>query len=171
MDPNGFEVGDKCETGPQAGTPLGFAANGSPYNQVIAGHEYLLQTMWSNADSGCRQRSASTSSALPLPAVRLDQCSPVVSGYERDRAQGRAGARGGGAGGGRSSRAAATSTRADGSWRLDPALARRPTAPAGVGDDREEVLVHYGSQGPGPELIQTGNGGNPFGAVGLDGLV
>lgn len=30
MDPNGFEVGDKCENGPQIGTPLGFASDGSP---------------------------------------------------------------------------------------------------------------------------------------------
>ena len=37
MDPNGYEVGDKCEFGPQRGTPLGFAADGSPYNQVISG--------------------------------------------------------------------------------------------------------------------------------------
>ncbi len=29
-DPNGFEVGDKCEVGPQIGNPLGYAANGSP---------------------------------------------------------------------------------------------------------------------------------------------
>ena len=29
-DPNGFETGDKCEFGPQFGTPLGFAPNGSP---------------------------------------------------------------------------------------------------------------------------------------------
>jgi hypothetical protein len=160
MDPNGFEVGDKCETGPQAGTPLGFAGNGSPYNQRIAGHEYLLQTMWSNADSGCEQRSSSTSSALPLPVVSLAQWSPVVTGTSSIARKGvqvlvvvaRAGVVVAGG---------VTSTRADGSWRL--ALHSLGTyGPAGVGDDREEVLVHYGSQGPRPELIQTGNGGDPF---------
>ena len=49
MDPNGFEVADKCEQGPEQGTPLGYAADGSPYNQVIDGHEYLVQDIWSNA--------------------------------------------------------------------------------------------------------------------------
>jgi hypothetical protein len=38
MDPNGFEVGDKCEIGPQIGNPLGYAANGSPFDQLIGGH-------------------------------------------------------------------------------------------------------------------------------------
>ena len=41
MDPNGYEVADKCEFGPQHGTPLGFATDGSPYNQVINGDKYL----------------------------------------------------------------------------------------------------------------------------------
>ena len=30
MDPNGFEVGDKCEVGPQNGTPLGYASERRP---------------------------------------------------------------------------------------------------------------------------------------------
>src|SRR5262249_55086862 len=54
MDPNGFEVADKCEN-PEDGVPLGFAPNGSPYNQVINGHQYLIQDMWSNAVTGCVQ--------------------------------------------------------------------------------------------------------------------
>jgi len=29
IDPNAFEVGDKCEFGPQRGTPLGFASDGA----------------------------------------------------------------------------------------------------------------------------------------------
>ena len=52
MNPNGWEVADKCEFGPQDGAPLGFAADGSPYNQVINDHKYLIQEMWSNADGG-----------------------------------------------------------------------------------------------------------------------
>ena len=31
MDPNGLETADKCENGPQQGTPLGYASDGSPY--------------------------------------------------------------------------------------------------------------------------------------------
>ena len=34
VDPNGLEVADKCEDGPQEGTPLGYAPDGSPYNQL-----------------------------------------------------------------------------------------------------------------------------------------
>jgi hypothetical protein len=167
MDPNGFEVGDKCEVGPQTGTPLGFAPNGSPYNQVIGSRSYLLQTEWSNAAGGCRQQSAATNSPLPLPAVNLRQFSSTVTGTSGDA---RAGvsvvvvvARAGSvvAGG-------ATSTRSDGSWRLR-LRALATDAPAGVGDDREEILVHYGAHGPAPELIRTGDGGNPFGAAGWTG--
>ncbi|MGH2929910.1 MAG: hypothetical protein ACRDL8_17040, partial [Solirubrobacteraceae bacterium] len=80
MDPNGFETGDKCENGPQTGAPLGFATDGSPYNQVIDGHQYLIQDMWSNARNGCVQSSASAGSAPSLHEVRLTQFSPAVSG-------------------------------------------------------------------------------------------
>ena len=80
MDPNGFEVGDKCENGPQQGAPLGYAPDGSPYNQVIGGHQYLLQDMWSNPASGCVQSTTATRSGLPLHTVFLHQFSPAVSG-------------------------------------------------------------------------------------------
>ena len=80
MDPNGFEVGDKCENGPQQGAPLGYAADGSPYNQVINGHQYLLQDMWSNPALGCVQSTTATRSGLPLHTVFLHQFSPAVSG-------------------------------------------------------------------------------------------
>ena len=79
-DPNGFEVGDKCEVGPQIGNPLGYAANGSPYDQLIGGHEYLIQEMWSNDDGGCVQRTTQTASPLPLPQIDLTQFSSTVSG-------------------------------------------------------------------------------------------
>jgi len=167
MDPNGFEVGDKCENGPQTGTPIGFAGNGSPYNQLIGGHGYLLQAMWSNADSGCKQSSSSTTSALPLSTVSLRQFGATVSGIS---AVARPGlqvtvlvARAGSvvAGG-------VATTRADGSWRLT-LRSLATDAPAGVGDDREEILVHYDTGGPPPELIQTGDGGNAFGQAGWTG--
>ncbi len=167
MDPNGFEVGDKCQNGPQTGTPIGFAANGSPYNQLLAGHGYLLQTMWSNADSGCKQSSSSTVSALPLSTVDLRQFSATVRGRSAVARRGlrvavlvaRAGTVVAGG---------VSATRADGSWRLK--LRSLATgAPVGVGDDREEILVRYGAHGPPPELIQTGNGGDPFRQAGWTG--
>ncbi len=80
MDPNGSEVADKCENGPQIGTPIGFAANGAPYNQVINGDHYLLQGMWSNVTQGCTQASGSTKSSLPLATVNLTQFSATVTG-------------------------------------------------------------------------------------------
>ena len=79
-DPDGFEVADKCEVGPQVGAPLGYAADGSPYDQLIGGHEYLIQEMWSNDDAGCVQRTTQTTSSLPLPEVDLTQFSSRVSG-------------------------------------------------------------------------------------------
>ncbi len=52
----GYEIGDKCEFGPQFGTPLGTAPNGAPYNQVINGHFYYYQEEWSNQTHQCVQR-------------------------------------------------------------------------------------------------------------------
>jgi hypothetical protein len=160
MDPNGFEVADKCEN-PEQGTPLGFAADNSPYNQIINNDRYLIQMMWSNATSGCEQRSTSTSSALPLATVNLRQFSPFVSGNIPS-------ARGGvsvtmavvrannlvaiGAG----------TTNARGNWGPIALQSARGNKLVGVGDDRDQILVEYGASGPKPDLIQTGNGGNPF---------
>ncbi len=96
MDPNGLEVGDKCENGPQEGTPLGFAANGSPYNQVINGHQYLIQGMWSNAGNGCVQSAAPSSASSSLAIVRMKQFSSVRQRQHRHpqtRGAGRGGAR------------------------------------------------------------------------------
>jgi PKD repeat protein len=57
----GSENGDKCSAAELGfsgayGTPLGTAPNGSPYNQVINGHEYLYQQEWSNQGHKCLQR-------------------------------------------------------------------------------------------------------------------
>jgi PKD repeat protein len=54
----GYEIGDKCEWGPQYGTPLGTGVGGAPYNQIINGHHYLLQEEWSNQTHQCLQRIA-----------------------------------------------------------------------------------------------------------------
>jgi hypothetical protein len=160
MDPNGFEVGDKCENGPQEGTPLGFAADGSPFNQVINGHQYLLQTMWSNPGHGCVQSSTTTTSPLPLATVSLAQFSSSVRGTT--------GIALGGVpvvvGVARASTLVAVAvgvTRANGAW--GPLTLRSAAGtPHAVGDDRDEILVSYGRGGPKPDLIETGNGGNPF---------
>jgi hypothetical protein len=167
MDPNGSEVGDKCDIGPQVGTPLGFAPNGSPYNQVINGHQYLLQEEWANVDSGgnadCVQSSATTSNQLPLPQVNLRQFNPVITGNVNRPDGGGIGVQVSllrqGAGGGPVVVArASTTTASDGSWRVS-------LAPHAVGDDRDQITIDYaGANAPQPahQVILTGNGGNPF---------
>ena len=80
MDPNGFETADKCENGPQQGAPIGYAPDGAPYNQLINGHPYLVQDIWSNSRSGCVQSSATVASIPVLHTVDLRQFSSSVSG-------------------------------------------------------------------------------------------
>jgi hypothetical protein len=53
------EIADKCRNVGEAaefGTPLGTAPNGAKYNQVIDGHFYWYQQMWSNQGQRCMQR-------------------------------------------------------------------------------------------------------------------
>lgn len=167
MDPNGEETADKCEN-PEEGTPLGFGADNSPYNQLIDGHPYLIQDVWSNPRMGCVQSSTAVSSTPPLHTVDLRQFSPRVSGSLGSRqstpvAVGllRAGtlvAR------------AQGQTRADGTW--GPLTLRGPDGqPHAVGDDRDVVEVLYGisAVAPPPDIIQTGDGGNPFTESGFTG--
>ena len=166
MDPNGFEIGDKCEFGPQRGVPLGFAPNGSPYNQVINGHQYLIQEMWANADnngnSNCVQRTTNTSTPLPLAQVQLTQFSPIVTGNIEHPIGGvgvkvsllRSDANGNPV----TVAQAVTTTASDGTWSVS-------LAPHAVGDDRDEIDIDYtntGAPSPGHQVILTGNGGNPF---------
>jgi hypothetical protein len=161
MDPNGFEVADKCEFGPQHGTPLGFAEDGSPFNQVINKHEYLLQEMWSNDDGTCVQGTKLTSNPLPLPQVELTQFSKEVSGNIGKETAGvkvtvslfRRAANG------EAVRVAqgTSETGAAGGWTV--------TLQHAVGDDRDELVVAYkgvGAPTPSQQAIMTGNGGNPF---------
>ncbi len=161
MDPNGFEVGDKCEK-PVLGKPLGHAPNGSPYNQLINHHKYLFQEMWSNDNRGCVQRTRATTNPLPLPQVKLTQFSPRVRGnierkrsgvhvkvtlLRRDAAHKAVAVASGSA-----------TTKGDGSWSVS--LGRHV-----VGDDRDEISLRYsgpGSPSPHRQSILTGNGGNPY---------
>jgi hypothetical protein len=160
MDPNGFEVADKCEAGPQWGTPLGYAPDGAPYNQVIGGHEYAVQEMWSNPAGACVQSSAATADGLPLPRISLRQFSPAVSGRIGAPTPGVV-VHVGIVRGGDLVADAVTRTRADGTWGpIDLRSARG--ALHGVGDDRDVILVDYGRGGPPDDLILTGAGGNPY---------
>ncbi len=171
MDPNGNEVGDKCDSGPQVGTPLGFAPDGAPYNQVINGHEYLLQEQWANVDANanynCVQSSPPTANRLPLPQVNLRQFNPVITGNVNQPVGGGIGVqvtllREGAAGVPVRVARASTTTAADGSWQVS-------LAPHAVGDDRDEVDIDYSGPGapqPAHQVILTGNGGDPFSEAG-----
>jgi len=166
MDPNGFEVGDMCESGPQQGTPLGFAPDGSPYNQLIRGDQYLIQMMWSNDGLGCEQRTTATASSLPLATVNLKQFSPFISGNIGTATPGvrltvllkR---------GGTVVADAIARTGRRGGW--GPVALRSRRRPYAVGDDRDQISILYGTHGPRPDLILTGNGGDPFTQAGFTG--
>jgi hypothetical protein len=173
MDPNGFEVGDKCEAGPQVGTPLGFS-NGSPYNQVINGHVYLLQQEWANSGTsgspGCVQASATSAVGLPLPQVNLRQFNSVVTGNVNRVPGGGIGVRvsllrANPVGNATVVARASTTTAPDGSWSVS-------LAPHAPGDDRDEIDIDYSGPGapqPSHQVIRTGNGGDPFSEAGWTG--
>jgi hypothetical protein len=167
MDPNGDEVADKCENGSQPGAPLGYAADGSPYNQVINGHEYLLQMMWDNSVSGCVQRTTADSSPPPLPTVELTQFSASLRG-NIGSARGGVAVRAGLLRAGQLVALASARTRTGGAWG-PTALSGADGALHALGDDRDELLIEYGAGGPVPELIDTGNGGDPFTEAGYTG--
>ena len=168
MDPNGFETADKCENGPQQGAPLGYAADGSPYNQLIDGHQYLIQDIWSNSRSGCVQSSTTVASIPALHTLDLHQFSSRVSGSLGAPRRvpvtvivSRAGD---------AVALAQGVSRADGTW--GPLTLRGSDGhPHAVGDDRDtiEVLYGLGKDSPSPDFIQTGDGGNPFTESGFTG--
>jgi hypothetical protein len=183
-DPNGFEVADKCEVGPQIGNPLGYAANGAPYDQLIGGHQYLIQEMWSNDDGGCVQRTTQIASPPPLPQIDLTQFSSTVSGniglnaagvrvavaVYRARRPPSSGATTPASSGATTRRnapgtkvvQASTTTGANGAWSLS-------LSPFAVGDDRDLITVTYTGAPLLPDFITTGNGGNPFAEAGWTG--
>jgi hypothetical protein len=168
MDPNGFEIGDKCETGPQEGTPLGYASDGSPYNQLINGHPYLLQYMWSNSRGGCVAGSDTVAGTPGLRRVFLRQFSSQVSGST------------GGRGGvsvsvallraGQLIAMGSARTRSGGGW--GPVTLRDAAGRShAVGDDRDLIKIDYGAGrgASGSDLISTADGGNPFTQSGYTG--
>jgi hypothetical protein len=164
MDPNGYEIGDKCEFGPAVGTPLGYAPDGSPYNQVINGEQWWTQEMWSNADGfECVQGTTNSSDPLPLPQVSLKQYGSTVSGNTENNTAGigvtvkliRANANGAAVTVGQAS----GTTNGNGAWSVTLHHGRA------VGDDRDEIDVIYSGAGaptPKHQVILTGNGGNPW---------
>jgi hypothetical protein len=171
MDPNGYEVADKCEDGPETGTPLGTAANGSPYNQVINGDQWLTQEMWSNdgrqgnSNPSCVQGTTDTSTGLPVPQVNLTQFSSSVTGNIAHATAG----------------VGVKVTLLRGSSRLAVAHASGTTDSSGawsvtlarpVGDDRDEIDVDYSGTGaptPHHQVILTGNGDDPVDEAGWTG--
>jgi hypothetical protein len=161
MDPNGFEVADKCENGPQQGTPIGYAPDGAPYNQLIDGHAYLIQDVWSNSRGGCVQSSSTVASTPALHTITLRQFSDSVSGDTN--VPGVVPVSVGLIRGNRPVALGQTHTRADGSW--GPVILRgQDGQPHAVGDDRDllEILYGFARTSPPPDLISTGDGGNPF---------
>jgi hypothetical protein len=165
MDPNGFEVADKCQT-PQIGTPLGYAADGAPYNQLINGRQYLIQGMWSNIARGCVLTGHGTGS-IPPESVNLRQFSSSVTGSTGLRRAG-VSVLVGLARAGHLVAVGLGRTRGDGSWG-PVSLTSVSGAAHGVGDDRDEIAVLYRSRELKPVVIATGNGGNPFTEAGWTG--
>ncbi len=165
MDPNGYEIGDKCQS--HYGKSLGTAGpDNAPYNQVINGHKYLTQEMWANRDNGghthCVEATTNTTTPLPLPQVDLTQFSAKVTGnIRRDKAGVKVKVtllRESAAGKAVVVAHATATTHSNGSWSLS--LAKHA-----VGDDRDKITVQYsgtGAPSPRHETILTGNGGNPF---------
>ena len=176
MDPNGFEIADKCEFGPASGTILGHnqtLPDHGAFNQVINGHDYLLQEMWANQDvlgsdgtPACVQSTrVATPPGMPLPQVDLSQFKTGAGNVT-----GNIGAATAGVGVVvsllRAGDTVATSnqgtTDGNGNWSV--------ALPRPVGDDREEVDVTYSGAGaPQDQTIFTGNGGDPFGEAGWSG--
>jgi hypothetical protein len=163
MDPTGFEIGDRCEQGPQIGSPLGYAPDGAPYNQLIAGHQYLIQAMWSNHDQGCLDRSALASPAIRLPAVTLTQYRATITGRDPVGLPGRRVAaellRSGEPVGHASAR-----TGPGGGFSLTLRGSGGRATP--LGDDRDDLFVSIDGQ---VYVIITGSGGNPYGQSGFTG--
>jgi Lamin Tail Domain/IPT/TIG domain len=75
IDGNGYENADKCAY--NYGARIGMTAGGALYNQLINGHPYMLQRMWSNAAvpgtgaAGCYSIGAPTITNLSPTSVLI----------------------------------------------------------------------------------------------------
>jgi hypothetical protein len=73
--PSGEENGDKCRTfekGSEFGQTLGYAPDGSPFDQLIDGDEYYYQQEWSNKNGSCKQRTG-----IPIVTPEISKLSPT----------------------------------------------------------------------------------------------
>jgi hypothetical protein len=82
VDKHGGEVIDECYG--DFGTER-FTSRGDPYNQVLSGHRYLLQEVWSDQQSTCRtsaQGAATARIAVPgvLPVRQSRRATVTLSG-------------------------------------------------------------------------------------------
>ena len=75
INEGGSEIGDKCEE--SMGTPLGTAADGAFYNQIIDGHLYWYQEEWSNQGHQCLQR-LSFSGERPTATFTSSSCTMLA---------------------------------------------------------------------------------------------
>jgi hypothetical protein len=67
LNSDGDEIADICAW--DYGAPLGTAPDGQPYNQLINGHEYALQQVYSNDGSVCLQRYIGLPANTTLPTL------------------------------------------------------------------------------------------------------
>ena len=138
---------------------------------MINGHQYLFQEMWANVgdsgNPGCVQATTTTTNQLPLPQVNLRQFNSTITGNVNRSPGGGVGVqvsllRADAGGNAITVAKASTTTAANGSW----SVSLGAHAP---GDDRDEIDVTYSGGGapiPSHQVIQTGNGGNPFNEAG-----
>jgi len=111
IDANGFEVADECAF--TYGTPLGSTgvatdsfATGTRYNQVINGHDYYTQDMFSNVAFAAGEGDINTPTSIPgFSPVKVTGCLQQPDGYHPispvrlfDTRGGAGGVRGGGVG-------------------------------------------------------------------------
>ena len=157
-----------ARTGPSRGLRWGTRATARPTTRSSTATSTSSRTSGPTPRGGCVQSSSSVGSTPALHTVNLRQFSSAISGnmgVARRVPVTVVLARTGGA-----VAIAEGTSRADGSW--GPLTLRgRNGEPHAVGDDRDviEILHGSGKNSPSPDLIATGDGGNPFTEAGFTG--